>query len=112
MPDDRVAPTFAAIGELGQASSLRRVTGSIKVELGGKPVQRWLVQITRGNVAVSRRNIKADCVIRCSREQFERFVDGRANLMASVLRGVVEVEGDWALLLPLKRLLAAARSSA
>ena len=111
MPADRVATAFEAIDEVGRPSSLRRVTGSIRIELTGRKPERWLIEIDRGNISVSRRNRKADCVARCSREQFERLLDRRDNVMAAVLRGAVEIEGDAGLLMPLRKLLVATPSA-
>ena len=73
----------------------------------GTPVSetaRWLVALENGMVTVSRRNAKADCIVRADKAVFDRVASGEQNGMAAFLRGAIEVEGDQALLLPFQRL--------
>ena len=65
---------------------------------------RWLIELDNGNVAVSRRNAKADCVVRAEKSLFDRVASGEQNGMAAVLRGAIVLEGDAGLLLPFQRL--------
>jgi putative sterol carrier protein len=48
----------------------------------------------RGTVAVSRRQGRADCVIRADREVFEKLVTGQLNMLTAALRGLFRMEGD------------------
>jgi putative sterol carrier protein len=73
----------------------------------GRRIDHWLVEIRKGRIRVSRRNDKADCVIRADREVFDQIVSGRANAMAAMLRGVLALDGDAELLVHLQRLLPA-----
>jgi putative sterol carrier protein len=64
---------------------------------------RWLITITKGDVALSHRNAKADCVVRADRALFDGIANGEANAMAAFLRGAIDVEGDRGLLLAFQR---------
>src|SRR5689334_13685915 len=54
----------------------------------------WTIVIDKGDLSVSHRSGKADTVIRTDRKLFERIIKGQANAMASMLRGLIFVEGD------------------
>ena len=85
---------------------LQKVTGTIRFDLvSGKTTERWLVAIRKGNLAVSRRNVAADTVIRLSRRLFEALAEGETNIFTAMLRGEVELEGDYGLVIMLRRLL-------
>jgi predicted lipid carrier protein YhbT len=68
--------------------------------------ERWFLSIDRGDLAVSRRNVRADCVLRAERSLFEGLVSGRVNAMAALLRGDLVAEGDPQLLVRLRQLFA------
>jgi hypothetical protein len=90
----------------GHHPLLRRAKGSLRVDkVDGTGSERWLVTMDEGEVSVSHRNAKADCVIRTSRDVFEGMVAGRVNAMAATLRGVLSVEGDPKILVLFQRAL-------
>ena len=60
----------------------------------GKETERWLVAVVKGDVAVSRKNAAADCVVRADKALFDGIASGEANAMAALLRGAMSVEGD------------------
>jgi putative sterol carrier protein len=92
---DGVLDFFDDLGQRGHVPLLERLTATIRVELERpEGADRWLVTVDRGDVSVSRRNAKADCVIRTDRQLFADMVRGRVNAMAAFLRGAVGVEGD------------------
>lgn len=102
---DSTTAFFTALGEKGYEPLLRRVSGTLRFDLvTGKQVERWLVTVAKGDVTVSHRNVKADCVIRTEKSRFEEVAQGRMNAMAATLRGVVAVEGDFELLVNFQRL--------
>ena len=70
---------------------------------GGARAERWLITIDKGDVAVSHKNAKADCVVRADRALFDGIASGEANAMAAFLRGAVEIDGDRGLLLAFQR---------
>jgi predicted lipid carrier protein YhbT len=73
--------------------------------VSGKTTERWLVAIRKGKLAVSRRNAAADAVFRLSRTLFEAVASGETNLLPATLRGEVVLEGDYRLLIAVRRLL-------
>jgi putative sterol carrier protein len=89
----------------GHEPLLRRAKGSLRIDLeDGADTERWLVTIDEGDVSVSHRNAKADCVIRTSKEVFARMVSGRMNAMSAILRGVLGIEGDPGILVLFQRI--------
>ena len=96
---------FDELGRRGYEPLLHAATGTVRVDLeqGGK-TDRWFVAIDRGTVSVSRRNVRADCVLRLARELFDDLARGEGNGLAAVLRGEVAVEGNLELILFFQRL--------
>lgn len=102
---DATAGFFEGLVERGHEPLLDKVTGTVRFELtNGKTTDRWLVAIDRGDIAVSQKNGKADCIVRMPEALFGEIVTGRENAMAAVLRGAVTVEGNPELLILLQRL--------
>jgi putative sterol carrier protein len=101
-------PTAAFLEELaskGHEPLLHDATGTLRLDLlGGDDVERWLVTMDKGDVKVSRRNIRADAVMRAEKKLFDGMVKGTVNVNAAVLRGVVGIEGDLGLLTSFSRL--------
>ncbi len=96
---------FDDLARRGHEPLLRRAKGSIRIDLeDGKGVERWFITIDEGDVAVSHRNAKADCVVHTSKEVFEGIVTGRMNAMATILRGVLSMEGDPGVLVLFQRI--------
>jgi putative sterol carrier protein len=98
---DATTTFFEDLAARGHEPALAKVTGTLRFDLGngGARRERWLITITKGDVALSRRNAKADCVVRADRVLFDRIASGRANALAALLRGAIDVEGDRGLLL-------------
>jgi len=84
---------------------LEKASGTARFEVvGGNQTERWLVQFDKGHIRVSRRNTRADTVVRAPKASFERAAAGHLNLMAAVLRGEIAVSGDPRMLVRLQRL--------
>ncbi|MFG3701514.1 SCP2 sterol-binding domain-containing protein [Micromonospora sp. NPDC047620] len=64
----------------------------------------WFITVGDGT-EVSRQDREPDLVIRGDQTVFDRLVRGQAKLFASLLRNEINVEGDFALLPSLERLL-------
>ncbi|MDI1466240.1 SCP2 sterol-binding domain-containing protein [Catellatospora sp. KI3] len=98
---------FAALSRRGHEPLLRRTAGTIRFDIGpaAKP-QRWLVTLDRGDISVSRRGGKADCVVQADAEVFEQIVTGRDNGFAAYLRGAVLATGRLELLQIFQRMFA------
>jgi putative sterol carrier protein len=103
---DADAQFFEALAGRGHEPLLAKASGSIRFELlDGKKTERWLVEVRKGDIAVSRRNTSADCVVRSDRALFARIARGNENAFAALLRGAVEVEGNVGLLVLFQKLL-------
>jgi putative sterol carrier protein len=102
---DATAEFFEALAGRGHEPVLAKATGTLRFDLsdGGGRAERWLITISQGDVAVSHRNAKADCVVRTDRTLFDGIASGQANAMAAFLRGAIEVDGDRGLLLAFQR---------
>ena len=102
---DATADFFEALVERGHEPLLEKATGTVRFDLrDGKKTDRWLVSIVKGDLAVSRRNLQADCVVTTDKTLFDDVASGRANAFAALLRGAAEVEGDVQLLVLFQRL--------
>ncbi len=102
---DATAEFFEALVERGHVPLLEKATGTLRFDLkDGRKTDRWLVSIVKGDRAVSRRNLRADCVVATDKSLFAVVASGRANAFAGLLRGNVEVEGDVQLLVLFQRL--------
>lgn len=92
---------------------LHGVTGTIRFDLTSDEAdEHWLVRVREGDVKVSRRKAKADCVAAAERGLFDRLVTGEVNAVAAVLRGELRIDGQAALLLAFQRLLPGPADSA
>jgi putative sterol carrier protein len=107
---DTVERFFAEVKGRGHEPSLGRISGTIRYDLtnGNGNGDQWTVGIAKGDLTAAHRGGKADTVIRTDRKLFERVLTGRANAMASMLRGLIFIEGDPELAALSGRLFAAA----
>jgi putative sterol carrier protein len=101
-------PTVEFFDELvrrGHEPLLEKATGTVRFDLkDGKKTDHWLVTVARGDLAVSRRNTRATCVVSTDRALFDGVASGKTNAMAALLRGAMTVEGDVQLLVLFQRL--------
>ena len=104
MPD-ATTEFFNDLGSRGHEPMLDGITGKFRFDLlDGKRTERWLVSVSKGDLAVSKRITNADCIIRTKRAFFDRVASGEANAVAGVMRGEVELDGNWTLLVEFQRL--------
>jgi len=97
---------FEELGRRAHEPLLEKVSGTIRFEIvNGKHTERWLVSIDKGDVSVSRKNVRADCTFHADKAVFERLASGEMNAMAAFLRGDIVLDGDSELLVPFQRLL-------
>jgi len=102
---DATAAFFGELGGRGHEPVLHTVSGTLRFDLrDGRRVERWLVELKKGDVGVSHRNVGADCVVSADRALFEGVASGKTNVMAALLRGEMGVEGDVKLLVLFQRL--------
>lgn len=106
--NDAASPTrefFDALAERGQEPLLKRITGTIRFDLGtGKDVEHWYVKVKKGRVDVSHKEGPADAVVLADKVLFDDIAAGKANAMAAALRGTVVPEGDLGLIMTFQRL--------
>ena len=97
---------FEALGQRGHEPLLEKISGSVRFEIvDGKRVERWLLTVDKGDVAVSRKNVRADCTLRADKDLFRRVTRGEVNARAATRRGDIVLDGNSALLVPFQRLL-------
>ena len=70
----------------------------------GRKTDRWFVTVDNGDIAVTRQPSHADCVHPRGQGALRQGGGGKLNAVAAVLRGDLEVEGDWRLLVRMQRL--------
>lgn len=96
---------FEELAARGHEPLLRKATGSFRFEVvDGTRTRRFVVRVAKGDLSVATGGGDASCVLRADKAVFDRIMSGRMNAVAAVLRGDVEVEGDWRLLVRLQRL--------
>lgn len=106
MTGDAVTAFFEDLGSRGYEPLLRGVSAVARFDLvSGKTTERWLLTIQKGNLSVSHRNVRADAVVRMSRDLFEAVAGGETTLLPGMLRGEVVLEGDYRLMILIRKLL-------
>ena len=104
MPD-ATTEFFQELAARGHDPRVAKIRGTVRFDLAnGKRRTRWLVAIDKGDIAVSRRNAKADCVVRADKSLFDGIAKGEVNVLAAVLRGVLGIEGQPEVLVYFQRL--------
>ena len=108
---DVTAEFFDRLAEQGSVPGFARTTGSVRFDLTrGDRTEHWRVEFRRGAVAVDRAADgahAADCVVRTDASTFDELAAGRANVMATLLRGRLEADGQPELLTRIQRLFPA-----
>jgi putative sterol carrier protein len=102
---DPTARFFADLAARGHEPLLRKAAGCTRFDIvDGSKTRRWFVSVDGGDIAVSSRGTEADCVVRAEKAVFDKVASGRLNAVAAVLRGDLDVQGDWRLLVRIQRL--------
>jgi putative sterol carrier protein len=109
---DRIEQFFEELGGAGRNPLLERTSGTLLVEMtDGDAPESWYVTVHRGNVGVSRTGSDAGCTLRAPRATFLDIVDGKLNPIAGLLRGLIQIEGNIALLVALQTFLKPSRGA-
>jgi len=102
---DATEDFFEELSHHGHEPLLEKATGTVRFDLAnGKRSERWLVEIDKGDITVSRKQVKADLVVKLDKALFDKVATGRENAFAVLLRGEVEVEGAVPLMMQFQRL--------
>ncbi len=109
---DPAAAFFEDLNSKGHEPLLHHASGSLRLDLqDGEAVEHWYLTMDKGDVSVSHRKVKADVTIRMDRKLFEGMARGTVNLTTSLLRGLLEVEGNLGLLGDFDRLIPGPKAS-
>lgn len=107
-PTDDVTQFFQGLGGQDREPLLAKVRGWVRFELMEPDrVDRWLIAVDRGAVAVSHSDGPAECTARLDRALFGRLCRGEGNMIAAMMRGAVVSIGDVELLFAIARLFPA-----
>jgi putative sterol carrier protein len=105
---DATTEFFEELAARGHEPLLEKATGSIRFDLTDNGRRsRWLVELDKGDIAVSHRNVKADCVVRGEKGLFEAIASGEENAVAAFLRGAIGIDGNRQLLVLFQRVFPA-----
>ncbi|MEH1058730.1 SCP2 sterol-binding domain-containing protein [Micromonospora sp. CPCC 206171] len=81
------------------------LTGTIRLDLhDGGSTEHWYLTVHDQRVDVTRSPDDADLVVRADREVFGRLADGRTEVVQSLMRNELTVQGEMRLLLILRRI--------
>jgi len=97
---------FRELQTHGHEPSLVKVSGTLRFDIvdDAAAPSHWLVSLKKGEIAVSRKNARADCVVRSDRATFDGVASGRLNAFAALLREALSAQGDVGLLVLFQRL--------
>ncbi|GAB3180060.1 SCP-2 sterol transfer family protein [Micromonospora palomenae] len=81
------------------------LSGTIRLDLhDGGSTEHWYLTVHDQSLDVTRSPDDADLVVRADREVFDRLVDGRTEVVQSLMRNELTVQGEVRLLLALRRI--------
>ena len=82
---DPIGQFFASLVEPGRISTFEGESASLRFDIGsGSRRERWRVQVTDGEVAVTRASAPADAVVHIERPHLEAIVSGRLTSVAEI----------------------------
>jgi hypothetical protein len=106
-PTSVIAPTVAQIFDrlaaMKNNPSLKGETGTFEFDLDG--AGQWFLGLDDGRLSVLTPIEHPDCVVRCSASTFIDIAQGRGNLIATYLQGVLKIDGNPELALDIRRFL-------
>jgi putative sterol carrier protein len=111
-PTDPTTRFFTELAERAHDPLLRKATGSFRFDVvDGRRTRRWRVTVEGGDLGVTEGAGEANCVVRADKAVFDKLAAGRMNPVAAVLRGDLQVDGDWRLLVLMQRLFPGPRTA-
>jgi putative sterol carrier protein len=92
---DTTQAFFDRLAKRGYEPLLHSISGTIRWDI--EDAGSWFVVVDNGSLSVGRDAIRADCVLACSQEDFDRMVVGKQNPITLTLQGKMKVTGDLGL---------------
>jgi putative sterol carrier protein len=83
---------FERLAARGYEPLLHSISGTIRWDIAD--AGSWFVVVNNGSLSVSRNTAGADCVLACSREDFDRLVVGKQNPTTLLLQGKLQITGN------------------
>ena len=109
---DPTARFFEELAARDHEHLLRKAKGSTRFDLvAGRKTDRWFVTVDKGDIAVTRQSVAGGLRPPRGEGDVRQSGSGKLNAVAAVLRGDIQVEGDWRLLVRMQRLFPGPRSS-
>jgi putative sterol carrier protein len=99
---DTTQAFFERLAQRGYEPLLHSISGTIRWDI--EDAGSWFVAVKNGSLTVSRDTAGADCVLACSREDFERMVVGKQNPTTLLLQGKMKIAGNIGLAQMFQRL--------
>src|SRR6266566_4558560 len=99
---DTTQAFFEQLAQRGYEPLLHGISGTVRCDI--EDAGSWFVAIKNGSLTVSRDTAGADCVIACSREDFDRMVVGKQNPTTLFMQGKMKITGNLGLAQPFLRL--------
>jgi putative sterol carrier protein len=99
---DTTQAFFERLAQRGNEPLLHSISGTIRFDI--EDAGSWFIAVKNGSVSVSRDTAGADCVIACSREDFDRMVVGKQNPTTLLLQGKMKITGNIGLAQMFQRL--------
>jgi hypothetical protein len=94
---DPIAEFFGTLGDR-RHERLLEMAGTIRFDLAGeRETEHWFLEISHGDLSVSRDTREADLVVHADRGFFNKVVTGEASMLAAWLRNQIIFEGDFVL---------------
>src|SRR5947208_7943780 len=99
---------FERLAARGREPMLGSTSGTLRFDVTeGGSVEPWYITVRKGDVDVSHSDASADAILRVDKELLAAMIAGRVNAMTAVLRGELEPQGDFGLLISFQRVFAA-----
>ena len=99
---DMTQAFFERLAKRGYEPLIHNISGTIRCDI--EDAGSWFVFVNKGSLTVSRDTAVADCVITCSKEDFERMVVGKQNPTTLFMQGKMQITGNIGLAQMFQRL--------
>ncbi len=99
---DTTQAFFERLAERGYEPLLHSTSGTIRWDIAD--AGSWFIVVKNGSLTLSRDTAGADCVLECSKEDFDRMVVGKQNPTTLLLQGKMKITGNIGLAQMFQRL--------